>query len=198
MSNPHYGPAHPQPAAPPPRKKRTGLIVLVIVSALLLTLIGACAAVISSISNAVNGVSASEGPVVVDGDDSEAPAEEDSPKADEPADRNGGEKKAEKKTEKAEQKPFTIKATKCKRRAGGFGMVDIKVKVTNHTDQKMTYLFDISVEDTDGNVVGSGGGSIDNVRPGKSGTAATFVSMTDDEYDGKIKCVIDVTDFSDF
>jgi len=98
MSNPHYGPAHPQPAAPRPRKKRTGLIVLVIVSALLLTLIGACAAVISSISNAVNGVSASEGPVVVDGDDSEAPAEEDSPKADEPADRNGGEKKAEKKT----------------------------------------------------------------------------------------------------
>ena len=46
-------------------------------------------------------------------------------------------------------------------------------------------------------VVGTGAGSIDDVRPGKSGTAGTFASMTDDEYDGKIKCIIEVTDFTD-
>ena len=187
MSNPTYKPAPgPYPPAPPPKKKRTGLIVLIVVGVIMIAFIGSCAAVISAFSDAADEAVRSEAPVVVEEDQSAAPADE--KKDSKPA--------AKESAPAEEEEPYTIKATACKR--GDFGMVDIKVKVTNHTDKKMSYIFDIAVEDTDGNVVGTGAGSIDNVRAGKSGTAATFASMTDDEYDGKIKCLIEVTDFTDF
>lgn len=194
MSNPTYNPG-PGPAPmvppPPPKKKRTGLIILIVIGVILIALIGSCAAVIGAMGNAANEALKSDPPVVVEEDSSEAPAEK---KDSKPAEKESAP------AEEKEQEPYTIKATECKRRGGdySFGMVDIKVKITNHTDKKMTYFFDIAVEDTDGNVVGSGAGSVDNVRAGKSGTASTYVSMDDEDYDGKIKCIIEVTDLNDF
>ena len=170
--NPEPYPRQPPPA--PPKKSKTWIVVLIIVAVVIIGFVGACGAIMSSVSNSVN--TALSDPEVT----ASAPAPKGSSKA--PA-----EKPAE------EAKPYTIKATACKR--GSYGQVEISVKVENHTDKKRTYLFDIAVEDTDGNTVGSGFGSIGNVRPGKTGTANTFASMSDDEYDGKIKCVVEVTDF---
>lgn len=188
MTNPTYNPGpgpYPTAPQPPPKKKRTGLIVLIVVGVILIALIGSCAAVINAIGNAGDDVSA-----ILEESSSAAPAEEEeaSPEEKESA-------PAEKKEEK-EQEPFTIKASKCKR--GDYGQIELKVKVTNNTERKMQYWFDIAIEDTDANTVGTGSGFIDNVKPGKTGTASVFAHMTDEEYDGKIKCVIDVTDFGEF
>lgn len=170
------GPGMVPPPAPPKKRKWVKWVILAVVAILIIWGIGSCVSAMNSVVNGPQGVVASP-----DDEPADKPAEEDSKPAD------------DKPTEEAE--PYTIKATECKR--GDYGQVDVKVKVTNNTKQKRTYFFDIAVEDTDGNTVGTGLGSISNVKPGKTGTAAVYASMTDEEYKGKIKCVIDVTNFSD-
>jgi len=163
---------------PPPKKKRGKWIVLGIIGVVVIIIFGSC------VSSLVNNASApTPGVVVTESTDdtptSKAPTKEASKPAVPPK----------------EAEPYTIKATACER--GDYGQVEIKVKVTNNTDEKRTYIFDIAVEDDDGNTVGSGFGSIGNVKAGKTGTASTFASMSDEDYDGKITCVIDVTNFSE-
>jgi len=169
--NPQQPPAYTPP--PPPPKKHTGrnvLIVLGVVTLLMIIGIGACTSMINTaIQNPTTGVVAGE--------------------TEEPAASPSGSAKP-----KAAAKPYTIKAEECKR--GDYGQITLKIKVTNNTEQKRNYLFDISVEDTNGDVVGSGFGSVRNVRGGKSGTGDAFVTAEND-YDGKIKCVIEVTSYSE-
>lgn len=164
--------------APPPPKKKKWIkwVVIAAVVALIFWGIGSC---FSSV--ATNLANTPPDTVVTEGEEPPAPVEE-APE------------------EKKEAAPYKVKATECKRRPGEYsmGMIDIKVKITNNSDKKMTYFFDIAVEDTEGNIVGSGAGSVDNVRAGKSGTASVFASMQDEEYEGKIKCIIEVTDLQDF
>ena len=92
--------------------------------------------------------------------------------------------------------PYTLKVTGCERSENSFlDQVEIEIRITNNSDSKATYFFDISVESADGDVVGSGFGSLDNVRPGKSGKASSYASLTDEDYDGALTCIVEVTDF---
>jgi hypothetical protein len=159
--------------APPPPKKHTGRNVLIILGVVTLLMIVGIVSCTSMINSAIENAPTSG---VVAGSEEPEPTTSGSTKP------------------KAEAKPYTIKAEECKR--GDYGQVELKVKITNHTKQKRTYLFDIAVEDPNGDVVGSGFGTVSNVRGGKSGTNDAFVSLEDD-YDGKIKCIIEVTSYSE-
>jgi hypothetical protein len=167
-----WDPQQSRPAAPQrsaPKKSRKWLVALIVVGLVAILFIGGCFAFLASLGD--------DSPEETEPVATSAPA---SPKTKATTSPKDG------------AKPYTLKVTKCAR--GEFGF-DVGVKIKNNTEETQTFFFDIVLRDEDDNTVGSGYGSVEDVRPGKEGTAGVLASLNDSSFRGKVTCDVKVNDF---